>query len=115
MHRIDLHDVPETWFAADFNHRLRYTLSFFGNACPEPPSENDRFHRCLLINGFQIARHSLAPRLRLFEDHPCALSSSICVSSKVPAAWAVTTCSCGVALAMDHPRSTISSNFTSPC
>ena len=44
---VNLHDVPQNWAPADFNHRFGFGGAFFSDAGPKPAGEDHYFH----ING----------------------------------------------------------------
>ena len=41
---VQLHNVPKNRHTAQFNHRLRFELAFFGNASAKATRENNYFH-----------------------------------------------------------------------
>ena len=46
---VELHDVPEDWFASDFDHGLWLEVRLFGDAGSEAAGEDNCFH--FLSNG----------------------------------------------------------------
>ena len=44
---VNLHDVPEDGFTANFDHGLGLEVCFLGNTCSEASSEDDGFHRAI--------------------------------------------------------------------
>jgi hypothetical protein len=44
MRGVHLHDVPQDWHAANFNHGLGLYYSFFGNSSTKTSSQKNSFH-----------------------------------------------------------------------
>src|SRR4029078_2736201 len=51
MRRVELHDVPEDWLAADLDHRLGSEIALLGNTSAKAASKNDDFHGKLSSAG----------------------------------------------------------------
>src|SRR6185437_14510809 len=52
---IELHDVPENWLTADFDHRFWFEVTFLGNAGTKSAGENHDFHDAPLTARASVA------------------------------------------------------------